>query len=297
VPDLPKVLVSILCYNNAEDTAETIRGFRTQNYLNFELIVIDNHSTTDCVPQLEKLFPDLRIIRLASNTGYTGGNNAALEIGLKEGFDYVLISNHDVTPGEGLLSCLIETAERQNRCGIVGVIEEDYFTGEIRTVGGIGFRFWKARGKWIRKLPEGQTVLKVDYAQGAVLLFSREALVRGIRLDERLFMYCEEIDLSFQLKEKGLEAFTDLRCRVRHKSVPTRFNPFQGYYLQRNRLYLCRKYAPLSVFFLTMLYFSLFELPLKGLVRSLQGHPDYARACWRGFRDGLKGEMGFQWSR
>lgn len=292
MPPPPKVLVSVLNYNNATDVMETIACYRRQTYPNFDLQVVDNASTEDCVTRIRERFPDLKVIRLEKNGGYTAGNNYALERGLAEGYDYVLISNHDVVVPKDLLARLVETAQAQSDCGMAGVVEEDHRTGRIRAVGGRGFRFWRARGRWLKDIPAGSNgCCEVDYVQGAVILFSRKALLRGIRFDERLFMYGEEIDLSFQLKQKGLRAFTDLRCRIRHKSPEGTLSPFQGYYLQRNRLYLCRKHGSFLSYAAAVLYTLLAELPVKTVVRVAQKHPRFAWACWNGFRDALRGSM------
>ena len=189
---------------------------------------------------------------------------------------------------------LIETAEDQPDCGVVGAIEEAYQTGEIRAVGGKNFSFLKARGQWIKEMPtSGGRILDVDYVQGSMVLFSKKGLQRGIRLDEKLFMYCEEVDLGFQLKKKGLKAYTDLRCRVRHKGVPKKLTAYQGYLIQRNRLYLCRKHATRLTYLFSALYMGLLEIPAKWFLRSLQGNFHYGWVCFLGFLDALVGRLGY----
>ena len=133
IMEVPKILVSILTYNNVEDTIETIRCFQRQSYRNFDLVVIDNASPGNCADLIRKACPGVEVVRSKVNSGYTGGNNFALDRGLNEGFDYVLISNHDVSFPPDLMKNLIETAEDQPDCGVVGAIEEAYQTGEITT--------------------------------------------------------------------------------------------------------------------------------------------------------------------
>ncbi len=296
----PKVLVSILTYNNVEDTLEAVKCFRNQSYQNFYLQVVDNASPNPVGETIKNTFPDLEVVVLNQNHGYTGGNNWAFDRGLREGFNYVLISNHDLICGPDMLQHLVETAEKMPNCGMVGVIEENYQTKEIRTIGGKGFSFLKARGHWERTLPYNMPdneVLEVDYVQGALILFSQKALQKGIRLDEKLFMYGEEIDLGFQIRTAGLKAYVDLRCRVRHKSLPQQFNTFQGYLIQRNRLYLARKYGTTMNYIFSVFYMGLLELPMKFVIRTFQGYPHYGWTCWLGFFDGLRGKMGLQWKK
>src|SRR3990167_9653714 len=179
-PKNPKVLVSILAYGSIGETLETIACYRKQTSPHFHLQVIDNASPRPLAPEIKKRFPDLEVIRLEKNGGYTAGNNAALARGVAEGFDYALLSNHDVVVSENLISNLVESAETRPECGVIGVIEKDFATGRIKAVGGRNFRFWKARGEWISELPSSNVdALEVDCVQGAVVMFSRRALEIG----------------------------------------------------------------------------------------------------------------------
>ena len=145
---------------------------------------------------------------------------------------------------------------------------------------------------WLTTIPRWTNpVIQVDYVQGALVLFTRKAVTSGVLFDTNLFMYGDEIDLYFQLQKRGQKAMVDMRCRVRHKSLYNRFNLLQGYFIQRNRLYLSRKYAPYYVYLLTILYTIAIELPVKMFVRTIQGYPYYAWSCALGFVDGLRGRM------
>ncbi|RPI77501.1 MAG: glycosyltransferase family 2 protein [Desulfobacteraceae bacterium] len=289
-----KVLVSILNFNKIEDTIKTIECFKEQTYPAMDLMVIDNASTNDCVARLHVHFPDLKIISLPENRGYTGGNNVALEIGLRENYDSVVLSNNDIVVEKDIIANLVQAANRRPLCGIVGVIEKDYYTGETKAMGGKGFNFFRGTGHWAVSIKAaGDRIVEADYVQGALVLFTRRALTAGILFDQDLFMYYDEVDLHFQLVEKGLKAFVDIGSVVRHKSPQNHFNLLQGYFIQRNRVYLSRKYAPWYIYPLTLIYMAGMELPVKILLRSLQGHFQYARACALGFIDGLGGRMLF----
>lgn len=288
----PRVLISVLVYNKVEDALNVVACFRRQKYPNYDIIVVDNASSLSHYEELRKKLSDIRIVRLDQNLGFAGGNNVALQIAKENGYDHVIISNDDIVFGDELVTNLIETAESKPKCGLVGVIEEDYYTGKVRAIGGDGFNFLRSRGKWTKNLPSGKKMsAEFDYVQGALMMLSKEALDSGIKLDEQFFMYCEEIDLGFQLKKLGLKAIVDLRTSVKHKSVPRNFIPYQGYYIQRNRLYLSRKHASGFVYLLSLINMTFVELPIKCLIRIVQGHSDYARACVAGFCDSFMGKM------
>ncbi len=289
----PRVLVSILNHNKFEEAADTIRAFRAQTYAEMTLQLIDNASTTDCLTRLRALFPDLEVVASSSNLGYAGGNNLALERGVRESFDYVLVCNADILVEPDAVANLIETGESLPRIGLVGGVEVDFASGRVRTTGGLRFPNWRFRFGWpISPEPKGQPWRRVLYVQGALGLFARRALELGVRFDDQLFMYWEEIDLAYTLSEKQLWAYVDYRVRYRHRNKPKTFNNRTGYFQQRNRVYLARKHFPVWKSRLYVAYATLLEVPLKFVVRTIQGYPSFAWACVLGHRDGLAGRMG-----
>jgi GT2 family glycosyltransferase len=107
-------------------------------------------------------------------------------------------------------------------------------------------------------------------------------------MDETLFMYFDEVDLGFRLKEKGLRALVDGRVVFRHNREPETFAPRVGRLMQRNRLYVARKHGRWFEALFYALYSTLFELPAKVVVRSLQGRARFALACVAGQLEGLR---------
>jgi GT2 family glycosyltransferase len=289
----PTVLVSILNYNSFEPTLEAIASFRAQTYPAMKLQMVDNASTTDCVEKIARAFPDLEIVRSASNLGYTGGNNLALERGIAEGFDYVLICNEDIAVGPDAVAHLVETARGRPDAGVLGGVEVDYETGRPRATGGTRFPDWRFRFHWPVDPPfPGGSWSRVLYVQGALVMFSRAALEAGIRFDDALFIYWDEIELGYQLREKGLAAYVDHRVEVRHHNKPGSLSIRAGYLQQRNRLYLATKYFRGWKRWAYLAYSNLLEIPVKLFVRTAQGHGGFARACLLGQWDGLRGRMG-----
>lgn len=288
----PSVLISVLIYNQADEAIRTIECLSKQDYSDYKLLLIDNASSHECHQAVKQHFPELQLDRLSHNHGYAGGNNHALNMGLNEGYDFVLVCNHDIEVSSTFLSELVEGARCLPDCGVMGAVEVDGESQKIRAIGGSRFSFSLSRSSWLTRLPtDAQRTMEVKAVQGAALLFSRKALLQGVRLDEKLFLYCEEIDLGFQLKAKALKAYVSTASQVLHKSGCP-LSPLQGYYIQRNRLYLSRKYATKGIYFLSILFMGLIELPFKTIVRAIQGYPKFSLACWRGFSDCLRGHMG-----
>jgi GT2 family glycosyltransferase len=243
------------------------------------------------VQTLLKAFPDLQITRLATNIGYTGGNNVALRRGLLEGYDYVIIVNQDVEIDPCAVRHLVETADLNPDAGIVGGVEVADVDGSIRAVAGTQYSLWFSRARWSTDIDNAtERGIACEYVQGALVLISRRVLELGLLFDQRMFMYCDEADLGYQLKARGLKAYVDLRVIVRHKN-DIALNILRGYLHQRNRAYLVMKYGQWYHKCFYLLYTSLCELPAKIILRCAQRRPQYAWACVKGHLDGMFGRM------
>jgi hypothetical protein len=287
---LPRVLVSVLGYNSPDKTVETLRSLRRQSYPNYHLLLVDNASDEGALERVAREFPELDIRRLPVNSGYAGGNNFALRLAREENYDCLLISNHDVEVEPRAVEYLVETATSHPDAAAVGGVELDPRTDVTRASAGGAYSKWFSRLAWKSARPgeDGNAWQEVFCVHGAFMLLTAKAISRGVRMDEHLFMYFEEVDLGFQFREKGLRALVDRRVIFRHNRDPQTPSPRTGYLMQRNRLYVVRKHGRWFHLLFYVLYSSLFELPAKIIVRSLQGRTSFALACFKGHLDGLR---------
>jgi GT2 family glycosyltransferase len=288
----PRVLVSILNYQSVDDSVIAIRSLQRQDYPNFTLQLLDNASSGDCVARIRAEVPGLDVRVTDTNLGYCGGNNCALRQGLADGCDYVVVCNQDIELAPDALRRLVETAESHPDAGIVGAVELCHFTDTVRAARGSGFSFWTGRSVWSDDVPADQTVVRADYVQGAIVLFTRRALEAGVFMNEDLFMYGDEADLGFRLARVGLTAYVDTRVVVRHKNRQKYYNARAGYLHQRNRVYLVHRYGKWYHRIAFHLGVTLVELPVKVCVRAMQGRARFAWACVLGYADGVLGRMG-----
>ena len=286
----PRVLIAVLAYNSPETTAATLRSLRRQTGPDFQLLLLDNGSDEHWPERAAREFPGLEVRRLPENRGYTGGVNFALDLARDEGFDCLLLATHDVEVEPRALEYLLETAAARPDAGVVGGVEFNVQTGEERASAGGVYSKWFSRLSWeTAPRAAGTGPRAVFCVHGALLLLTRAALAAGVRMDENLFMYFDEVDLGFQLRERGLRALVDRRVVFRHNRAPETFAPRVGRLMQRNRLYVARKHGRWFEALFYALYSTLFELPLKVVVRSLQGRARFALACVAGQLDGLRG--------
>jgi GT2 family glycosyltransferase/glycosyltransferase involved in cell wall biosynthesis len=287
----PRVLVSVLSHNSGPATVAALRCLSRQTYPEYRLQLVDNASTDGTPERAAREFPGLDIKVLAENTGYTGGCNRILRQAREEGYDYVIICTHDVEVDEKAVERLVETALACPATGIVGAVEYNLSVGESRAAGGGTYSKWFSRAVW-RSACGTDARREVFCVHGALLMLTPKTVASDVLMDENLFMYFDEADLGFQLRRMNLRAVVDGRVVMRHAGGSRLYAPPIGYLMQRNRLYMARKHGRWYQQAFYVLYSSLIELPLKVLVRALQGHTAFARACVAGQIDGLLGRMG-----
>ena len=178
----PRVLASVLNFNSAGSALATVSCLTRQDYPSLDLVVFDNASTDGSREAIEAAYPNIPVINTGANLGYCGGNNAALDYGLRRGYDAVIIANHDIVVEPEAVSRMARVAAEHSMVGVVGAQEVDGHSGALRVLGGRRYNFWLSRRQWIRDprtLTPTETAIPMDYVQGAFVLVTRAALERG----------------------------------------------------------------------------------------------------------------------
>ena len=116
---MPKLRVCIVSWNAKDDLRACLRSLETacENPADLETIVVDNASADGSAAMVAGEFPGVTLHALTTNTGFSGGNNVALE-GLTA--PYALLLNSDALAHAGALDGVPEEVGRQ---------EEEEFCG------------------------------------------------------------------------------------------------------------------------------------------------------------------------
>lgn len=184
------------------------------------------------------------------NAGFAGGTNVGLRYlyAARGHYDYVWILNNDIVVAPDSLSQLVGAMERNPGLGAVGPTLFEYATPEVVQVAGGGeFRPWRGFPRPRTKLPEvhGDTV-PLGYVGGGCMLARVRVLAEVGLIDERYFMYGEDVDFSLRITGAALRLAHVPAARAWHKGGATTgySSPKHDYYVVRNNLYLMKKYAP-----------------------------------------------------
>ena len=172
-----------------------------------ETIVVDNASSDGSADMVAREFPDVALICSPTNTGFSGGNNIALE---NLDAPYALLLNSDATVFPGALDTLLDWADHNPAVGIIGpkVLNPDgslqfscrryptFAAGLFRNVY-LGKLFPNNRpaSDYLMQDFDHNSVRDVDWVSGCALLIRRDCLEQIGLLDAKtFFMYCEDMD-------------------------------------------------------------------------------------------------------
>lgn len=244
--EVPQIHIILLNWNQTDLTLACLRSLACLEYSNFQIILVDNGSKPGSFDQIKAEFPQITLICLERNRGFTGGNNAGIARALGDGADYVMLLNNDTEVAPDLLQRLVDYAEARPRCGIVGPLI--YYYDEPR-------RIWSAGGAVdpcsaaSTSLREGklddrsEQPVQVDYISGCALLIKRSVVEQVGLLDDRFFIYYEETDWCARVRELGYEIWLVPQGHVWHKIAfgAREASPRYEYLMTRNRLLYLKK--------------------------------------------------------
>jgi GT2 family glycosyltransferase len=295
---LPRVIAITVNYNGGAFLAPFLQSFTALTYANLGLVVVDNGSHDRSWELVSTLAPQATLIRLAENTGFTGGNNRAVREALAQGTDFVLFLNNDTRPDPGLVDALVAEADARTM-----VAPHVYLEGSEGLLDDTVGDFSWLRGAW-RRWTYGRpapaalrTAGPVPMASLTALLVPRAVFAETGFLDERMFMYYEDFDFVRRAQRAGFRLRQTPAARLWHRRAASSGGgetAFKHYYATRNRLYLLRRHQSLPLFAVVSLY-----LVATRLIRAVQfhrsGRRDLARAVLAGMLDFYRGRMGKTW--
>lgn len=298
---LPRVLISILNWNHADNTEACLRSLRQAGYLgreDIEVIVSDNASAQDDAARAQKIAASLGVEfrRNTVNLGFAGGHNALLCEAIQQGVEFVWLLNNDclVEPGvlEGLLAQMLADA----RCAAASpcLVYEDtravYFCGArhdwtaLRSV-------WANWGEHPAFLESHQDTV---WLVGTALMLRSHALQQVGLLNEALFAYYEDDELGVRLAAAGWRSVVCTDQFVQHNKQAdqgSRRAPYFYYLTARNSAWFYLRAAPPAA--RAMIHLRLAAQADERCQSLLEeGRGDLAQAVRLGFADGLRARLG-----
>jgi GT2 family glycosyltransferase len=210
------VSVIIVSYSTREITLECLEKLYKSTGVDLEVIVVDNNSQDKSVEAIRKRFPKVTMIINHENTGFGRANNQGMSV--SKG-DKILLLNSDCFVTPTTISTLEKAMEVIPDTQVVGcrLLNVDgsiqpsygYFPTLARVVSLMFFidnipgikRFFKSIH--VRDLSRYQKATEVDWVMGALVLLKRKVWENTAGFDEKYFMYGEEVEWMYRIKDAG----------------------------------------------------------------------------------------------
>lgn len=245
---MKKVSIIVVNYNCHEEIEQLIGSLLSQDYLNYELIVIDNNSPDRGVESLAKNHPQFKFIFQEENKGFAGANNVGIKASKGE---YIFLLNADTLVDTNTISELVKVLEAYPQAGSVSpklIYHKEQLiqyagSSELTTLTVKNHH----RGNKEADLKKYGDVELTAFNHGAAMLLRKSVIKKVGLMPEEYFLYYEELDWCTTIKSKGFGLYYTGKTSVQHKASAStgRIEGLKSYFLTRNRvLYVLRKYPP-----------------------------------------------------
>ncbi|MFJ8457695.1 glycosyltransferase family 2 protein [Lysinibacillus xylanilyticus] len=251
--DLSVVIVN---YNTKKLTIDCIQSvLKSKSNFQYDIFVVDNASSDGSVEQIKSKFPHVHVISNKENVGFSKANNQAIKACSSR---YVLLLNSDTIVNENTLDEMICYMDEETNVGAVGC-EVNLPDGTLDKACHRGFPTPEASLYYMiglaKKFPNSSKynsyhksymnmheVHDIDCLVGAFMMVRREAFEQVGLLDEEFFMYGEDIDWCYRIKEAGWRiVYNPTVSIVHYKGASSRRKPFKIVYEFHRAMYLFHK--------------------------------------------------------
>ena len=223
-----KVFILILNYRHYQDTIKCIRHLKQSDLpRNTQILVLDNSEDTVSVEKIHQRYPKITLIHYSQNLGFAGGNNPGIDYALKHGATHVLIINPDVVVPKKFLPSLLNVLKKNNLDIIAPAIkhqQKDQFMYGLEGV--VDFSNGKATHLNLKKLPS-QQIRPAQFVTFACVLISASVFKKAGLLNEKYFMYLEDVDFCLRAGRLGFQIGLTPKVIIKHKTSSSFSHPLQ----------------------------------------------------------------------
>lgn len=234
--------IVIVSHNHRDYLLKCLESlFRGNHNQDYKIIVVDNNSSDGTVESLPfRVKSKITVIRNKTNIGFAKACNLGINF---TSSSYYLMLNPDIIVNKGSVERLLEFLKKNKSVACVVPLLKN-LNGSIQ-YSCRKFPGWRETLlkrtpiRWFinledinkydvqtRNLIDSNIPLRIDWALGGCMMIKKLALEKIGLFDERFFLYCEDIDLFYRLKQKGLIAYCLPESIMHHKHLAVSDNNF-----------------------------------------------------------------------
>ncbi len=210
----PELSIVMVNFNQAHYTAQCLNSIqKAPPRVSYEIILVDNASSDGSPDELEAHYSYVKMVRSPKNGGIAGGNNLGIKAAQGK---FVLLLNNDTVVMPGSIDQTITFLKAHPDAAGVGgnLLNEDgsFQSGYLNfhTLGSV-FLSQTKLGQLFQPYypshPRGKSLKVVDWISTAFMLFRRDALEMVGLVDKEYFIYSDETDLQYRLRQAGWKIY------------------------------------------------------------------------------------------
>ena len=257
MPDRDSLAIIIVTYNSVQEIdacLESLVGHTAP--FPTTITVVDNQSPDGTAAHVRKRWPAVQVIDSGGNLGYAKANN----IGIRAtSSDYVLLMNPDTVAPPGAIQTLVRGLASHPEAAIAGarLLSERGFPelswgvpitpwNELKTM--IFSRLYLRKVRFIVRTMDklSRVAREVAWVSGACMVIRRADLEDAGLLDERYFMYNEDVDLCLAVQKRGRTVLYIAGAEVLHyRGKSAARNPEMERLRQQSHIAYYEKHLPM----------------------------------------------------
>lgn len=266
----------VIAYRDVALAQRVVDQLAAQTWAPSLVLIVDNGGTLDGDSlNPRSLHSEFKLISRPDNPGYSAAVNEARHTAT----DAVLVLTHDAVFDPELAASLLRTMEKRADAGAVAPVLRWVSTPDrVFSAGGTLTR--GGRATHLIKVLDTDPY-SVDWADGAVVMYRRDALQAIGWLDERYFLYFEDVDTAWRMSRTGLATLIDPAAHARQEpgNHPMRLG------IRNMTLFARRAEIPFPLHMAAVAR----RVGEHATAEILRGRPPGLHQAWRGWREGRRG--------
>ena len=247
---LDKTVVIVINFNGKEFLGRCLESLKRQTFSNFKTVVVDNFSQDGSVDGIEELFPNIEVVRLEKNRGFSAANNYAIK--KAKGFKWIALLNPDaIADPDWLLNLHIAAKENPqyiffgSHLKKQGYLNQFDGTGDVYHLCGLAWR----RDHGVNESQVSRSIGEIFSPCAAAAMYRRDKFLEVGGFDERFFCYFEDVDLAFRLRLMDHRCLYVPNAKVKHfgSAITGQRSDFSVYHGHRNMVWSYFKNMPSSL--------------------------------------------------
>ncbi len=240
----PLIDIIIPNWNGAAMLSHCLQSLRQQTFSGFAVTVVDNGSRDGSIELVEQQFPEVKLIKLDRNTGFSVAVNTGIQAAAAP---WLLLLNNDMEVAADCLENLRHAVDRYPgyeffALKMMNFHQRDYIDGAGDAVlrGGVGYRLGT-----MERDGEGYRHDRETFgACAGAALYARRLFSRVGLFDEKFFAYLEDVDLNMRARRQGSRCMFLAWAIVYHigsASSGSKINELTVRLSTRNNIYVLAK--------------------------------------------------------